>query len=373
MSLSRQCLLQLEAVACAFSNEHFYYSLLHMDSLTHIVLGACIGEAVAGAQLGKRSLFYGALAQSVPDVDFVAAFFLHGADNVVAHRGITHSLLFGVVATFFLTWLVKEKIHKTPLSYRSVFLLFAANIAVHLFLDTFNAYGVGLLMPFSNYHYTFNVLYVADPLFSVAPFVSFLFLLFLHKSHHRRVHWIITGIWVSAFYLGFAVVNKWIVNNDVRKSLAAQNKPAVFFSTPSPFNNLLWFVVVKDSAGYHTAYRSVFDKGELTFTYFPRNDSLAGRVQNQKDLRLLKDFAEGYYTVENWGDTLVLNVLRFGQVVGWYDPHEHFAFHYYLNYPAQNDLVVQRGRFEHWNRESVKAFFRRMLGKREEREPRNKE
>lgn len=333
-----------------------------MDSLTHIVLGACIGEAVAGRQLGKRALFYGALAQSVPDVDFVASFFLHGAESVVAHRGLTHSILFGIAACFFLTWLVKEKIHQTPLSYRSVLLLFAVNIAVHLFLDTFNAYGVGLLMPFSNYHYTFNVLYVADPLFSVAPFVSFCFLVFLHKSHRRRVHWITTGILVAGIYLVLAVFNKWIVNRDVKAALAAQNKNLAFFSTPSPFNSLLWFVVAKDSAGYYTAYRSVFDKGPMKFTYFPQNAAPADSVVNPKDYRLLKDFSEGYYTVEKWGDTTVFNVLRFGQVVGWYNARDHFAFHYYLNYPDENDLVVQRGRFEHWNKKSIRAFFRRMLG-----------
>ncbi|HEY0040641.1 MAG TPA: metal-dependent hydrolase, partial [Flavisolibacter sp.] len=103
-----------------------------MDSLTHIVLGACIGEAIAGKYMDKRAMFYGALAQSVPDIDFVTAFFLHGAENVVAHRGITHSILFGVAATFFLTWLVKNVIHKTPLPTRNVLLLFAVNIFTHL-------------------------------------------------------------------------------------------------------------------------------------------------------------------------------------------------------------------------------------------------
>ena len=334
-----------------------------MDSLTHIVLGACIGEAVAGRQLGKRSMFYGALAQSIPDVDFVAAFFLHGADSVVAHRGLTHSVLFGLTAVFFCTWLVKDKIHKTPLSYRTVWLLFSVNIGVHLLLDTFNAYGVGLLMPFSRHRFTLHVLYVADPLFSLAPFVSFLFLLFLHKSHRRRVHWISTGILVSAIYLCIAVFNKWTVNNAVRRSLVAQQRPLSFFSTPSPFNSLLWFVVVKDTAGYYAGYRSVFDKGEMTFAYFPKKDSLSKEVSNQHDLALLKDFSQGYYTIERWGDTTVFNVLRFGQDAGWYDPHDRFAFYYYLNYPKENDLVVQRGRFEHWNKESMKAFFQRMLGK----------
>ncbi|RYZ30075.1 MAG: metal-dependent hydrolase [Chitinophagaceae bacterium] len=333
-----------------------------MDSLTHIVLGACIGEAIAGKCMDKRAMFYGALAQSVPDIDFVTAFFLHGAENIVAHRGITHSILFGVAATLFLTWLIKSVIHKTPLPYLSVFLLFAVNIFTHLFIDTFNAYGVGLVMPFSNHKYTMNVLFVADPLFSIAPFISFLFLLFLNKSHKRRVMWIRTGIFVSAIYLCFAIINKQVVNNAVKNNLAQQNKPAEFFTTPSPFNCLLWFVATKDSAGYYTSYRSVFDKGPMQFTYFPKNEKRADTVMNQKDIALLKDFAQGYYTLEQWGDTAIINVLRFGQVVGWYDPKEKFAFHYYLSYPKENDLAVQRGRFMHWNAATTEAFFRRMFG-----------
>jgi inner membrane protein len=335
-----------------------------LDSLTHIVLGACIGEAIAGRYMDKRALFYGALAQSVPDVDFVTAFFLHGAENVVAHRGFTHSILFGIGATVFLTWLVKDVIHKTPLPLKNVFLLFAVNIFTHLFIDTFNAYGVGLLVPFDDHRFTLNLLFVADPLFSIAPFISFLFLLFLHKSHRRRVAWIRTGILVSAIYLGIAVMNKLIVTKEVRQSLVQQGKPTEFFTTPSPFNTLLWFVAVKDRDGYHTGYRSVFDKGPMLFAYVPRNEGQSDTISNQRDIRLLKKFAQGYYTFEQWGDTAVLNVLRFGQVVGWYDTAQPFAFHYFLTYPGENDLVVQRGRFMHWNRESMRAFFRRMMGEK---------
>jgi inner membrane protein len=334
-----------------------------LDSLTHIVLGACIGEAIAGKHMDKRAMFYGALAQSVPDIDFVTAFFLHGAENVVAHRGLTHSILFGVVATLFLSWLVKKVIHKTPLSYKTVLLLFGVNIFTHLFIDTFNAYGVGLLMPFSDLRFTFNILFVADPLFSIAPAISFLFLVVLNKSHHRRVMWIRTGIYVSAFYLCIAIFNKWQVNKAVKDNLAEQGKPREFFTTPSPFNTLLWFVAVKDTAGYYTAYRSVFDDDKMKFTFFPRNDSLANGAANKKDIKLLKEFSQGYYTFEKWGDTTVINVLRFGQVVGWYDPNERFAFHYYLNHPDDNDLAVQRGRFLRWNKEATAAFFRRMVGK----------
>jgi inner membrane protein len=64
-----------------------------MDSLTHIALGACMGEAFAGKQLGKKAMLWGALAQSVPDIDFVASFWMNTSSNLLAHRGFTHSFV----------------------------------------------------------------------------------------------------------------------------------------------------------------------------------------------------------------------------------------------------------------------------------------
>ena len=65
-----------------------------MDSLTHIALGACIGEAILGHKIGKKALLIGALAQSIPDVDFIESFWLSEAEQLIAHRGITHSFFF---------------------------------------------------------------------------------------------------------------------------------------------------------------------------------------------------------------------------------------------------------------------------------------
>lgn len=76
-----------------------------MDTVTHIVLGACIGEAIAGKHLGKKALFIGALAQSLPDIDFITSFWMGTAENLLAHRGLTHSFLFLLVITPLLAWL----------------------------------------------------------------------------------------------------------------------------------------------------------------------------------------------------------------------------------------------------------------------------
>ncbi len=76
-----------------------------MDSLTHIVLGAAIGELMAGRKLGKKALLIGAIANSLPDIDFVASMWMPTAQDVWAHRGLTHSLVFVLVMTPLLAWL----------------------------------------------------------------------------------------------------------------------------------------------------------------------------------------------------------------------------------------------------------------------------
>jgi inner membrane protein len=334
-----------------------------LDTLTHIVLGACIGEAAAGKKLGKRAMLVGALAQSIPDFDFIAYFWLNKTENLLGHRGFTHSLLFAVFVTaamaYFFTWYFRRR----KVLRNELILLFGLNIFTHLFLDSFNAYGIGLFEPFNHARISFHVLYVADPFFSVWSFLAFIFLLITKMNHQKRKIIWQAGIGMSFVYLMYAFSNKWQVEKDVRSDLKAKHvRYEEFFTTPAPLNSWLWFVVVKDKNGYYTSYRSVLDKGQRDYYYFPRNDSLLALVKDQDEVKDLLRFAQGYYTVERWNDSIAFNVLRFGQVVGWYDPREKFAFHYLLDQPGANHLLVQRGRFEKWNKITFHSFLRRIAG-----------
>jgi inner membrane protein len=48
--------------------------------------------------------------------------------------------------------------------------------------------------------------------------------------------------------------------------------------------------------------------------------------------------------------------------MGWQNPLGKFVFHYYLLHPADNRLVVQRGRLEGWNINNAQFFVKRILG-----------
>ena len=335
-----------------------------MDSLTHIVIGACIGEAMLGKQLGKRAMLLGAVAQSIPDIDFIASFWLETSNNLLAHRGFTHSLLFVLITTPFVA-LLSERWHRPHnISINKWMLFFAINMFLHVFLDAFNVYGVGWFEPFSHYRVSFNVLFVADLFFSLWPGIAFAALLFIPAKKSSRIKWVKLGLILPALYLLLGVANKLIVDKEV-KAIAAKEQIVYkrYFSTPTPLNIFLWYVVMENDSGYTIGYHSIYDsKGKFSYRYFPRNASLLQPVSDKEDLQHLVRFSKGYYTAELWNDTLVFNDLRFGQEIGWAYPNAHFAFHYYLKPGADNGLVVQRGRFAGWDWHAMKILMQRIRG-----------
>jgi len=336
-----------------------------MDSLTHIALGACIGEAFFDRKIGRKALLWGALAQSLPDIDFVAGFWMPVSQELLAHRGFTHSLLFLLLITPLLAFSARKIHPELDVKISKWLLFFGLEMLVHIFLDGFNNYGTGWLEPFSHQRFSFNTIYVADPFFSVWPAIAAAALFFIPLFSPKRKFWMRVGIIIPFLYLSYCVVNKLKIDRDVRQILAAGNIPSEsYFTTPAPLNNWLWFVVSGDDKGYYVGFRSLFDAGQtIDFEFFPRNDSLLLPVNDHADLQNLKRFSQQFYTVERWGDSLVFNDLRFGQIIGWQDPREKFVFHYFLQHPDDNKLVVQRGRFAKWDKQVALSLWRRIKGK----------
>ncbi|MEP7110784.1 MAG: metal-dependent hydrolase [Ferruginibacter sp.] len=335
-----------------------------MDSLTHIALGACMGEAFAGKTVGRKAMLWGVLAQSIPDIDFLASFWMTTAGSLLAHRGFTHSILFCIIITPLLTFFAEKWHRPHNISFKKWLLFFGSVIFVHLFLDAFNNYGVGWFEPFSHYRISFNAIYVADPFFSIWPGIALVALLILKRKDPKRIFWWRFGLGMSFLYLSYCVVNKLKIDSDVRQIFARQHiEHYRYFTTPAPLQNWLWYVVSGNDDGYYVGFRSLLDSGKsISFEYFPRNDTLLIHGKNTEDLPRLIRFSREFYTVEKYGDTLVFNDLRFGQVIGWKNPREKFAFHFFLQFPRDNALVVQRGRFAKWDWEVLKSLLKRIRG-----------
>lgn len=310
-------------------------------------------------------MLWGALAQSIPDIDFVAGAWMNTADELLAHRGFTHSILFGLLIAPVMA-LAAERIHRPHnISFRKWYLFFMIEVFVHLFIDVFNNYGTGWLEPFSHQRFSFNAVYVADPFFSIWPGIAFVALLLLHKRSKMRKFWWRSGVILPFIYLGYCSFNKLNMDADAKEIFTKQHiAHERYFTTPAPLNNWLWYVVSGNDSGYYVGFRSVFDKEKkIDFQFFPRNDSLLQSVADHEDLQRLIRFSQQFYTVEKWNDTLVFNDLRFGQIIGWREPRERFVFHYFLSHPEDNKVVVQRGRFAKWDWSVAKSLIERARGK----------
>src|SRR5690554_4135784 len=79
-----------------------------MDSLTQIVLGAAVGEAVLGKKVGNKAMLYGAIAGTIPDLDVYASHFTDTVSALAIHRGFTHSIVFSVLFAPIFGWLVSR-------------------------------------------------------------------------------------------------------------------------------------------------------------------------------------------------------------------------------------------------------------------------
>ena len=118
-----------------------------MDSLTQIVLGGAIGELVAGRQMGNRAVLWGAIAGTIPDLDVFFRVFYHPIEAALVHRGFSHSLLFSLLVSPILAYLLNIAT-KRNYGFRLLVQLFFWGIVTHPILDMFTNYGTQFLWPF---------------------------------------------------------------------------------------------------------------------------------------------------------------------------------------------------------------------------------
>ena len=336
-----------------------------LDSVTHIVLGACIGEAFFEKGFGKKAMLWGALAQSLPDIDFLSALWLDIPGSMLAHRGFTHSFAFAVLIVPYLS-LIAYHIHRPQgVRLRNWLLFFFVEIAVHLALDSLNAYGIGWFEPFSHERFAFNLIFVADPFFSLIPVLAFFRLLFLHSHSMKRSFWWKAGCLTPLIYILVCFHHKMYIHRLIQKKLP--NKELVvsnFQTTPAPLQNFLWYVYAKTDSGFYTGYLNIFHGGNDYKPVFHRQqEKLLNEVHDHESLQKLIRFSQGNYTIDKLNDTLYFQDIRFGQTYGWEDGASPFVFRYALIHGGNSRLHIQRGRMSSLESNHLKSLARRMFTK----------
>lgn len=337
-----------------------------MDTITHTVLGAVLGEAVAGKKMGKRAMLWGALANNAPDIDVLPGMLQSIPDSLLSHRGFTHSILFALIVPPVLAWLFQKRYQKQNYGFKAWYLIFASGFFVHILLDSLTNYGTGWFEPFNHYRVAFNTIFVLDPFYTIALLISCIALLILKYNAAGRKQFIAGGLLISSCYLVFTFFNKAEINNEFEKTLAANRITGYqYMTTPTPLNNILWYNLAKNKDGFYIGYRSLLDKDSASIvTFVPRNDSLLGHLKDDPGVKKLIRFSQDYYCITK-SDTggIYFHDMRFGQIGGWdNDPNARFVFTYHIDSGLNNRAAINQGRFEASTGDAFRSLIERIKG-----------
>lgn len=296
-----------------------------MDSLTQIVLGAAVGEAVLGKKVGNKAMLYGAIAGTIPDLDILASYVTDTVTALEIHRGFTHSIFFSVFFAPIFGWLVSR--YESYKDFKAWSWLFFWAFLTHPILDAHTTWGTQLFWPLE-YRLAFKSIFVIDPLYTL-PFLLFLILaMFQKRDAPKRRLYNKVGIIISSCYLLLTFVLKGMAFNEFEMALKDQHIEYSEIETkPAPFNTILWSANVETKNNYLIGYYSFFDSKPIHFVTYPKNHDLLGElIQDEKVQRMIA-VSKGWFTITKKENGLYYNDLRFG-LLSLKPNSQNFAFQY---------------------------------------------
>ncbi len=284
-----------------------------MDSITQLALGAAVGEAAAGRQVGRRALLWGAIAGTLPDLDVFIPF-----GDVVRdftyHRGASHSLFVLLALTPLLVWLILKLHPDTAEHRRRWFVMIYLVFATHVLLDSFNVYGTQIFWPLVTTPMTWSTIFIIDPLYTVPLLLGIIAALFAGHRYSWGHLGNSFGLALSTGYLAWTLGAKLHVENVARNALQQQDIAATdVLTTPSPFNSLLWRILVVNHRHYYEGYYSVFDDySSISFEQHSRQLELIEPLREIWPVQRLRWFTNNFYAAALSGNDIVITDLRMG-------------------------------------------------------------
>lgn len=283
-----------------------------MDSLSQIVLGAAVGNEVLGKKLGNRAILYGAIVGTIPDLDVLFGKFFDPLTATEIHRGFSHSILFCLILSPLLGFLLQRIERKHEVNFKEATLFAYLGLQTHALLDLFTTWGTQFFWPLEA-RFSLQSIFVIDPLYTL----PFLFCLIIsmqkNKLSNKRKFWNRMGLVLSTSYLFLTLIVQSIVANKFEKQLELNSIAyQEIVVKPSPFNIILWTTNVKTESGYWVGDYSFFDSKPIQFQYIAKQEELINGIETEAVIVQLKKISEGWYCVTKKGNQLLFNDLRFG-------------------------------------------------------------
>lgn len=289
-----------------------------MDSVSQAALGASIGVLVMGRSRPLwQSALVGAVVGTLPDMDV----FIEKGDPVrdmVLHRAETHAIFWQAVASPLIAGILAGLTGSKALYLRWLMLVMAG-LFTHSWLDAMTVYGTRVALPFSDYPFGIASLFIIDPLYTLPLLVGLTLTLTRRRPH--RLRWNMLGLMVSTTYAGWSLVAQAQVTDMVSALPAAKGLASEqVLVTPTPFNTILWRIVLRTEEAYAEGFYSLLDKDRsIRFAWHPRGNELEDRTEALASANMVRSFSKGFYRLTNSADRIVITDLRMGQ-------HPFFAF-----------------------------------------------
>ena len=284
-----------------------------MDSVTQAALGAAIGGAIAPAGQRRKALLVGAALGTLPDLD-VFIDYGDAVANFTYHRGFSHSLF--VLPPFaVLLWLALKRwwapVRGAPLQWLAIIGL---ALITHPLLDAHTAYGTQLLWPLTVPPTMWATLFIIDPLFTLPLLIGIIFVA-ARPARPWSARVIHACVLLSTLYLGWSWIAQSIVADHAEEALAARDlRGAPVFIVPTPFNTVLWRIVVQTEEGYLEGFESLLvDEDQLDFTAYAFDRELLEAASDVWAVSRLRWFSQDFVKAAVANDRLIITDLRMGQ------------------------------------------------------------
>tara|TARA_B100000965_G_C19554132_1_gene741427 strand:- start:114 stop:1121 length:1008 start_codon:yes stop_codon:yes gene_type:complete len=331
-----------------------------LDSLTQIVLGGAVGEAVLGKKVGNKAILWGAIGGTIPDLDTLPGQFMNTVDRLEIHRGFSHSIVFALLIAPILGLLLSKIYTKRKeADWWGWSQLFFLSVFTHPLLDIFTTWGTQFFWPL-DWRIAIQSIFVIDPIYTLPFLVCLLFALISKRGSVKRQKANRLGLWISSSYLLLTLCIKGYMNYTFKNLLSKNQIEFIQFdSRPTPFNALLWTFNIEQENDFLIAYRSLFDTGsQLEVHRFPKNKTLLNPYRNHPDIERLVHLTKGYYTLTNCGEQLCMNDLRFGLIDGMSDQPSNFVFTYQISRKNEVSITQKKNSFKGTEKELYKLWDR---------------
>lgn len=334
-----------------------------MDSVSHVVIGAAIGETFLGKKIGRWGMLLGAIAKSMPDFDLFYTGLNDPRAYICDHRAHTHSLFIEAIYAVPIAWLL-VKLFKQKVSFNRMYVFMLVCLWGHSLLDLCTNFGTQLLLPFTNENYAINTIAIADLLFTLPMLIMILIAVFYKRNELRRNKLARTSIIYCLAYLTLTMVNKLWAERIAERSLMENNIPATSHMTnPSILNNVLWYCTASnDSTVFIGEFSLLHSKNPIRWHSYPRHQELMAQSKSKNDVAILRWFSDPYTIAELSGDTLNVYAGKFGRMnMKETELKKSLGFHYKLyqengiekmgmEQPNEKNANIKEGFVDLWER-----------------------